>query len=106
MQPLAETDLPFQLVDSSQSPWSNVGYLPNAVKMFLVVKPETTQEAEDIFKETGVNICTAGQHYLGGAIGSKKFATEFIAEKVTEWVVQLDRLAKFVQSQPHAVFRP
>ena len=78
------------------------GYLPNAVKTFLVVKPEKIQEAEDIFKETGVNICTAGQRYLGGAIGSKKFVTEFIAAKVTEWVAQLDRLAKFAQSQPHA----
>ena len=42
----------------------------------------------------------------GGAIGSKKFVTEFIAVKVTEWVAQLDRLAKFAQSQPHVVFRP
>ena len=82
------------------------GYLPNTVKTFLVVKPEKTQEAEDIFKETGVNICTADQRYLCGAIGTKKFATEFIAEKVTEWVVQLDRVAKFAQSQPHDVFRP
>ena len=37
------------------------GYFPNAVKTYLVVKPEKAADAERIFHDTCVNICETGK---------------------------------------------
>ena len=80
------------------------GYFPNAAKTYLVVKPEKQGEADRIFQDTNITICEAGKRYLGGTLGSGAFAREFVLEKVTNWVHELDRLAKFALTEPHAAF--
>ena len=45
-----------------------------------------------------------GWPYLGVAIGTDRFAKEFIAEKVKEWSAEVLLLAKIAESQPHAAY--
>ena len=45
-----------------------------------------------------------GRPYLGVAIGTDRFAKEFIAEKVKEWSAEVLLLAKIAESQPHAAY--
>ena len=42
--------------------------------------------------------------YLGVAIGTDRFAKEFIAEKVKEWSAEVLLLAKIAESQTHAAY--
>ena len=80
------------------------GYFPNAEKTYLIVKPEKEEEASRLFQGTNITICETGKRYLGGALGSNEFALSLTREKVTMWVHDLDRLAKFATTEPHAAF--
>ena len=40
------------------------GYFPNASKTTLVVKPEYIEEANEMFKGSGIKITTGGYDYL------------------------------------------
>ena len=80
------------------------GCFPNAEKTYLIVKPEKEEEASRIFQGTNITIYETGKRYLGGALGSNEFALSFTREMVTMWVHDLDRLAKFATTEPHAAF--
>ena len=45
-----------------------------------------------------------GHHYLGSLIGSEYFISNFIQDKVSEWVFQLEKLTAMAQTQPHASY--
>ena len=79
-------------------------YFPNASKSWLIVKPAFWDLASSTFAVTDVNITTEGHRYLGSAIGSPAFVSNFIFEKVSEWVSQLDLLTSIAQSHPHAAY--
>ena len=78
------------------------GYYPNESKTHLVVKPQKEQEARKVFKSTEVQITCAGRSYLGGALGTKLFEEEFMAGKIVQWTKEIQKLAEFARSQPHA----
>ena len=80
------------------------GYYPNVVKTYLVVKTEKTSEAQELFRDTGVNIDDTGRPYLGAPMGSDNYAGQFISRKVSNWISEVGRLASFAQSQSHAAF--
>lgn len=80
------------------------GYYPNAIKTWLVVKPEKAENAVKEFEGTGVEITTAGRRYLGGCLGTQEYAKEDLAARVEEWAAEVTTLAKFAQSQPHASY--
>ena len=42
--------------------------------------------------------------YLGSPIGSEDFISNFIQDKISEWVSQLERLTAVAQTQPHASY--
>ena len=77
------------------------GYFVNPVKCVLVVKPEYLAEAQAMFADTGVQICSDGAkdsggevssedaRHLGAAIGSTAFKNEFIAKKLALGLIQL-----------------
>ena len=60
------------------------------------MKPEHLNKAELHFQGTGVMITTCGQRHLGAALG------EFVVEKVTGWVKEMERLATIARVQPQA----
>ena len=51
-----------------------------------------------------VNLTNEGRPYLGTAIGTNQFITQFVEEKVKGWSADVAQLAKIAQSQPHAAY--
>ena len=80
------------------------GYFVNPPKTCLVVKPDKFDAATEKFKHTGVRITTEGKALLGAPIGSKNYVTDSIKADVARWCDELEKLARFAQSQPHAAF--
>ena len=80
------------------------GYLPNNLKTKLLVKPEYLSKAEDMFGHTGVQVCTDGGKYLGGAIGNNNFIRSFIQSKVEDWKEELETLINIAHTQPQAAY--
>ena len=70
----------------------------------MLVKPEFLSRAEDLFGDTGVQICTDGGKYLGGVTGCKDFLQMFLQSKVEEWEKELETLINIAQSQPEAAY--
>jgi len=54
--------------------------------------------------QPGVQIRTDGCRYLGAAIGSPEFVSDYSAKKVDAWLGEVDRLCKFAASQPQAAY--
>ena len=80
------------------------GYHPNSIKTVLVVKPAKHQEAVEVFDKTGIQIRVDGKAYLGGYVGQKEPAENYLKEKIKKWVNEVEQLARFGKSQPHAAF--
>ena len=80
------------------------GYYPNSVKTWLVVKPSHFNTAQKIFGDLEVQISTKGRPYLGGAIGSRDFVSQFVKQKVEGWVDEIRCLTRISSTQPHAAF--
>ena len=91
--------------------WSNIeehgpsfGYYPKASKSWLVVKEDKYEEALEVFNNTGINITTQGRKYLGGYVGTKEGAEEYVSELRDDWINQLKELTKIASSQPQAAY--
>ena len=82
----------------------DLGYYPNPNKSWLVVKPEHLKEAQKVFQNTGVQITSEGQRYLGAAIGSKEFKEKYVSEKIKEWVSELEHLNDIARSEPQLAY--
>ena len=54
------------------------GYYPNGLKTKLLVKPGFIDQARDLFENTGIEVHTDGEKYLGGAIGNESFLKNFL----------------------------
>ena len=80
------------------------GYYPQNDKSWLIVKPELYEEAKKIFSGTKINITTEGRKYLGGVIGTDKFKTEYVDEKIEEMIKQLERFCKIAMYEPQAAY--
>ena len=81
-----------------------LGYLPNAKKCWLIIKPEREQAAREVFRDTAINVTTEGHKHLGAALGSRSFLEEYDGERVDEWVNEVTKLADFAISQPQASY--
>ena len=80
------------------------GYFTNSEKTTLLVQAEMRATAEELFMNTGVQIATKGVCYLGSAVGEENFMSSFIEQKVDEWLEELQVLASFAKTEPHAAF--
>ena len=78
------------------------GYHPNALKTWLIVKEGHYENALSIFKQTNVNITKEGQRQLGGAIGTRSFVEQYVKNKVTQWVKEIEKLSTIASTQPQA----
>ena len=61
-----------------------LGYVPNAKKCWLIIKPEREQAATEVFRDTAINVTIEGHKHLGAAVGSRPFLEEYVGEKVDE----------------------
>lgn len=82
----------------------DIGYFPNAKKCWIIVKPDKEASANEIFKDTAINITTEGQHHLGAVIGSQDYLEKFVNDKITNWVNEITQLAEFARAQPQACY--
>ena len=80
------------------------GYDINAVKSWLIVKPDRLDQAKLIFKDTRINITLEGGRHLGAALGSTSFIAGYIDEKVMKWMPELRELSKIAVTEPHAAY--
>ena len=80
------------------------GYLTNAKKSWIVVKPEKKEEVEQIFKDTSLQITIEGQKHLGAVIGSEEYKTEYVRAKVNDWINEIERLSEIAKIEPHAAY--
>ena len=90
--------------DHLQLSGPNFGYHANAGKTWLVTEEEHLAHAQDIFRDSEVNVTSQGRPYLGAAIGSAEYCNRFIEKKVTDLQNELIQLANIATSQPHATF--
>ena len=80
------------------------GYHPNAIKCWLIVKPNKYEEAMEAFKNMGINLTTEGCHHLGTALGLRDFLKDYVNDRVEQWVEEVIKLSEFANSQPQACF--
>ena len=90
--------------DSLCSAGADYGYNTNSLKTVLLVKADLLEEAVAIFEGTGVRITLEGVRYLGSAVGEPAFLERFFLDKVEEWKREIQKLATFAVTEPHAAF--
>ena len=69
------------------------GYYPNASKTWLIVKEGSLEEATAIFEGTDVTITVKGRRHLGAAIGTSTFIQNYIQQKVSTWIREVEYLS-------------
>ena len=80
------------------------GYYANASKTWLVTKSDYFNEAKSVFGDTKIKITCDGRPYLGTALGSHSYTSEFVKGKVNLWIKELKVLSNIAASQPHAAY--
>ena len=65
------------------------GYFPNAAKTWLVVKESQLASAQELFKDSGVNVTADGHRLLGAPIGTTRFCEAFTEKAVPTLTVNL-----------------
>ena len=81
-----------------------MGYHPKAPKSWLIVKEKDKKRAEELFRDTQINITTVGRKYLGGFIGSNEGTESYVGDLVKEWVEELETLSNIAKSEPQAAY--
>ena len=82
----------------------NYGYYPNASKTWLIVKEKCLEEATALFEGTGISITAEGKRHLGAAIGNPTFKQQYVQNKISGWVKEIERLSTIANTQPHAAY--
>ena len=80
------------------------GYFPNAIKTYLIVKPQYLDSATALFQGTNVQITCLGQRHLGAAIGSRSFTEEYVSKKVKLWCDEILTLSNIAKTHPHSAY--
>ena len=81
------------------------GYYVNPGKSWLILKNETDlNKANDLFQDLEIQITTEGQRLLGAVIGAESFKEEYVANLVSTWCLELEKLSSIAISQPQAAF--
>ena len=99
---------------SSHGAWENLvkhgpefRCFPMASKSIVVVKHCFEDNAHSrCFCSTDLSITLDGNNHLGIPLGTIEYKNRCIDEKVSEWCRQVEKLALFARSQPHAAYIP
>ena len=73
-----------------------------ASKSWLITKEGFHSAAMEAFGGTDVKITTEGRPYLGSPVGTTEYTDSYIMNKVQEWREEIELLATFGKTQPHA----
>lgn len=80
------------------------GYITNANKSCLIVKPGKEDQAKRVFNDSPIQITAEGHEHLGAVIGTETFKTHYLQKKVEEWKSEITRLSEIAKTEPHAAF--
>ena len=82
--------------------------LPQCQENLLLVKDHMVAEARELFKDTGIHVCTEGTRWLSAweqPLACKaSFLQSFMQDKVDAWVCENKTLSKVTLDQPHAAY--
>ena len=79
------------------------GYFPEPSKTVLVVGSSDLERASDLFCDLGVSVVT-GSRFLGGFMGERSFAADFVSDKVRVWCECIQSLSDVAIGEPQASF--
>ena len=79
-----------------------IGYLPEASKTWLLVKPEHEAEGNERFFD--VNISTEGRPFLGSFIGNHEGTLNFVRQKVIGFVKDIYKLTEVALINPQNAY--
>ena len=89
--------------DSLTGEGAKFGYYVNESKSWLIVKDEQQMNrAKEIFKGSDIKFTSQGKRHLGASIGSHNFKTQYVTEKVQTWCREVEKLAEYAKTEPHA----
>ena len=54
----------------------DLGYIPNAIKCWLITKPDKEVAARILFDGTAINVTARGHRHLSAALGSREYLEE------------------------------
>ena len=81
------------------------GYYPKPCKTILIIKnPDNLPAANELFSETGIKITTSGERHLGAVIGSNEFRMEYVSNKITNWIQDVEQLANLADDEPQLAY--
>ena len=80
----------------------DLGYFPNAMKCWLITKPDKEVAARILFDGTAINVTARDHRHFGAALGSREHLKEYVSQKFEDCVAQVVQLAEFAKSQPQA----
>ena len=78
------------------------GLFPEPSKTVLVVQASILQRARDLFHDLGVKVVT-GSRFLGGFVGERSLAADFVSEKVKIWCNCIQQLSDVAIIEPQAL---
>lgn len=82
---------------------SAYGYLTQPHKSLVIVHPNKTQLAREVFKDSGIRVVSGGR-YLGGFVGDEEERKVFLRGKIHIWDECIRRLAGIAVHQPQASY--
>ena len=81
------------------------GYFPKPSKTILILKnEENLQFANELFQGTGIKITLSGERHLGAVIGSLEFRTEYVENKISKWINDVEQLAMIAENEPQLAY--
>ena len=80
------------------------GYHQQADKTWIIVKPQHLKEAERIFKDTKIKITSDGRKHLGASIGSLSNRSQYINEKIDDWIREITLLSEIALFAPQEAY--
>ena len=81
-----------------------IRYFVNEIKSWLIIKEEHLDRAKELFSNSNIQITTDGHRHLEAVIGTEANKENFVREKVSEWMRQLESLSEIAKIQSHAAF--
>ena len=82
--------------DTVISEGKNFGYYVNESKRWLIIKnPNHLDHAQNIFKYTGIKFTCKGKRHLRAVIGSDDFKSEYVHEKITNWIQEIIKFTEY-----------
>ena len=80
------------------------GYYANPSKTVIIVKKEKLEEAQALFRNSGVKVTTDASRYLGSALGSEASVQIILRTEVRKWSGTMKKLLDIANIQPHAAY--